>query len=168
MAPASTISGMPEWTEAYGSEWQRGFRVVVASLVSAVTALAMCGGLSIAGSIVEAVVNVSPFGLLLAWTWRITFVGLSTGDRGVRVRNAFRTHIVAWPDIDRFVARPSRLLRQMSALHVVRVDGRAIGSMLYRERRWPWGGVRAPDTRVDSLIEQLNAELQRRSPTGRR
>src|ERR1044071_5538877 len=100
---------MPEWTEAYGSEWQRGIRVVVASMASAAIALALCGGLGTAGSIGEALALASPFALFLAWIWRISCVGLSTGDRGVRVRNPFRTHIVAWPDIDRFVARPGRL-----------------------------------------------------------
>lgn len=40
--------------------------------------------------------------------WRITLVGVLVGERGIKIRDVLRTHVVPWSDVERVWAGPAR------------------------------------------------------------
>lgn len=95
---------------------------------------------------------------LLLFIWlRLARMGVYANAKGVRIRNPFRSHEIAWSAIERFDMKP--------------IAAFANGRVVLRDRRtitlW---GIAAPNraTRpsnhgAQDLVAQLNAELESRS-----
>lgn len=61
------------------------------------------------GVLLEMVVVFGFFALIATSSWRLGRMGVYVSDRGVRVQYFVGSDVVEWPDVRRFVVRPSHL-----------------------------------------------------------
>jgi hypothetical protein len=166
---------MARWTQPY----QRGARaagLVVAALSSMVALVVVCATYLVPGMApterganwAAVLVPIAFFTLWVAMAWRIALVGVSVGDRGIRVRSVLRTQVIEWTDVHRVVAVDDPTFRNRAVVVVTR-DGTRLPILWrhvfsFRPTR-PAQAVSAPGAVVEQLAADLDAMAAAR--TGR-
>ncbi len=63
--------------------------------------------------------------------WRVVLVGVLVGERGIKIRGLLRTHVVAWPDVERVWAGPAAAYDAWQPW--VSTPGRDLGTLIWRK-----------------------------------